>query len=212
MWLFILAFLPLNEELIYSAKFGLMTAGEIKLMYHREVRPQDNLNHIRCEEKTKGFFSMIFKIDDWYESLCDSNFATIRFEKKIQEGNYSSHQVVNIVAGRATYKNGNVVDVIEGAKDIMSLIYWLRTQELVPGDTLIVPLHYDEKNYTIKTPIVSDTVDGEPCVLLVPDLKGIKAFGGDGGLLLYYNKDKLPVLLKIKFLWGYLEAKLNRGK
>ncbi len=206
MLLFIFTILPFNEELLYTAKYGFMSAGEIKLVYQR-----DDLNHIRCEEKTTGFFSMIFKIDDWYESLSDSNFATIRFEKKMQEGNYKSYQLVNIVGGRTTYQDGDVVEVVEGAKDIMSLIYWLRTQELIPGDTLIVPLHYDKKNYRVKTSIVSDTVDGEPCLLLVPDLKGIKAFGGDGGLLLYYNKDKLPILLKIKLLWGYLEAKLNRG-
>ena len=205
MWLFILTFLPFNEELLYTAKYGFMSAGEIKLMYRR-----DALNYIRCEEKTKGFFSMIFKIDDWYESISDSDFTMIRFERDIQEGNYSNHQVINVASGRATYHDGEVVEVVEGAKDIMSLLYWLRTQELIPGDSLIVPLHYDKKNYKVKTSIVPDTVDGEPCVLLVPDLKGIKAFGGDGGLLLYYNKDKLPVLLKIKFLWGYLEAKLNR--
>lgn len=205
--MFILILLPVREELLYSAKYGFIKAGEIKLKLKR-----DSLNYVRCEEETKGIFSFIFRVKDWYESLSDSNFATRRFEKSIQEGNYTKYQLVNIANGYAVYEDGDTVEVIEGAKDIISLLYWLRTQELILGDTIIVPLHADKKNRNVKTSIKADTVDGEPCVLLVPDLHGFKAFGGEGGLMLYYNQAKIPILLKIKFLWGYLEAKLEYRK
>lgn len=197
--------LPSEEELLYSAKYGMVKAGEINLYWRR-----DSLNYIRCEQETKGFFSFVFKVKDWYESVSDSNFVTKRFEKNIQEGKYRKYQLVNIVKGYGVYQDSDTVEVIDDAKDIINLIYWLRTQELIPGDTIIVPLHADKKNHLIKTSVIADTIDGKPCILLIPNLAGIKAFGGDGGLLLYYNESKVPVLLKIKFLWGYLEAKLER--
>jgi hypothetical protein len=209
MWILIfLSFsLPREEALFYSVKYGFVKAGEIKLFLRR-----DSLNYIRCEEETKGAFSLIFRVKDWYESISDSNFATKRFEKKIEEGKYRAHQIINVVGKYAIYNDGDTVEIIDGAKDIISLIFWLRTCSLTPGDTIIVPFHADKKNYIIKTPITTATVEGKTCFLLVPDLTGIKAFGGKGGLLLYYNQAKVPVLLKIKFLWGYLEAKLEHRK
>lgn len=202
---FILIVLPVYEELLYSAKYGGVKAGEIKIVWHR-----DSLNHIKCYKETKGIFSFVFRVKNWHESISDSHFVTRRLEKEINEGKYHKYQLINIVNGYAVYDDGDTVEVIEGAKDIISLIHWLRTQELIPGDTITVPFHSDKKNYMIKTYVTDVIVDDEECVLLKPDLTGIKAFGGEGGLLLYYNKAKIPVLLKIKFLWGYLEAKLEK--
>jgi len=196
--------LPVREELLYSVKYGPISAGEIKLEFKR-----DSLNYIRCEEETKGVVSLMFKIKDWFESISDSNFVTRRFEKNIKEGKYSKYQLVEIKDGQGIYQDGDTVKVIEGAKDIINLIYWLRTQEFVPGNTIIIPLHDGKKNSEIKTCVYEDEINGEFCWRLVPDLKGVKAFGGEGGLILYYNKSKVPILLKIKFLWGYLEAHLE---
>jgi hypothetical protein len=202
--LLILALLPGYEKLSYSARYGFANAGRIELVLTR-----DSLNHVRCEQETKGFFSFVFKVKDWYESTSDSGFVTRKFEKKIHEGKYKKHQVVNIAKGHAVYQDGDTVEVIEDAKDIIGLLYWLRTQELVPGDTITVALHADKKNHSIRTSIIADTVGGKSCVLAIPDLTGIKAFGGKNGLLLYYDESRIPILLKIKFLWGYLEVKLE---
>ncbi len=202
-------FLPVKEELLYSVKYGPISAGKIKLEFKRDSL---SLNHIRCEEETKGLVSRIFKIKDWYESISDSNFVTQRFEKDIREGKYIRHQIVEIENGKAIYQDGDTVEVIEEAKDMINLLYWLRTQEFIAGDTIILPLHADKKNSMIKTCVSNEKVNGELCWLLVPNLKGMKAFGGEGGLLLYYNQAKVPILLKIKFLWGYLEAHLKERK
>jgi hypothetical protein len=202
--LLILTLLPGYEKLSYSASYGFAKAGQIRLVLNR-----DSVTHIRCEQETKGFFSFVFKVKDWYESTSDSGFVTRRFEKKIREGKYKKYQVVNIAQGRAVYQDGDTVEVIEGAKDIISLLYWLRTQELVPGDTIALALHADKKNHLIKTAIATDTIDGKPCLRATPDMTGIKAFGGKNGLLLYYDESRIPILLKIKFLWGYLEVKLE---
>jgi hypothetical protein len=75
-----------------------------------------------------------------------------------------------------------------------------------------VPFHSDKKNYKINTSIQKVKLGKEECFLLIPDLKGIRIFGGKGGLLLYYNQKKVPILLKIKFLWGYLEARLKERR
>ncbi|MDI6839840.1 MAG: DUF3108 domain-containing protein [bacterium] len=202
--IFILSLQFTQEELVYLASFGFIDAGEIKLDLKR-----DSLNYIRCEQETKGLFSLVYRVKDWYESTSDSNFVTKRFEKSVREGPYSAYQLVSFKNGYATYQDGDSVSTIQNAKDIISIIYWLRLQELIPGDTLIVPLHTDKWNYEIKVCVESDTLDGKPCILVIPDLHGIRAFGTQSGLMLYYNELKIPVLLKIKFAWGYIQARLT---
>ncbi|MCK4352383.1 DUF3108 domain-containing protein [candidate division WOR-3 bacterium] len=214
-----------QEKLVYSVRYGFFNMGEIRLELNQLV---NGLNYIRCEQETKGLFSCIFKIKDWYESLTDSNFVTVRFEKNVEEGSYKEYQLIIIENGYAKYpaspiasqggpasptsqggQDGDSIPVIEGAKDIISILYWLRTQRLKPGDSIKVPLHADKQNHEIKVQVKEENVDGRPCLLAIPDLCGAKAFGSEGGLELYYDEDKIPILLKIKFMWGYLQAKLK---
>lgn len=205
----ILMTLPVREELLYSVKYGPVNAGEIKLEFKRDSL---NYNYIRCEEETRGIVSLVFKVKDWYESVSDSSFVTRRFEKDVQEGKYIRHQIVMIENGKGIYQDGDTVEVIKEAKDIINLLYWLRTQEFIAGDTITIPLHADKKNLEIKTCVSNEEIDGDTCWLLIPNLKGVKAFGGEDGLMLYYSKSKVPILLKIKFLWGYLEAHLKERR
>ncbi|MFA5032504.1 MAG: DUF3108 domain-containing protein [bacterium] len=199
--------LPSYEELVYSVKYGVMTAGELRLEYK-----QDSLkgNYVRCEERTNGVMGFIFSIEDWYESFSDSNFTTQRFEKDIKEGNYKKHLSVVIENGQATYQDGKVVPVVDSAKDIINIWYWLRTQELVPGDTITVALHADKKNHKVKTVIREEKVNGRNCIAVVPNLTGIKTFGSKGGIVMYYDEDRTPVKFTVKFKWGDLEVELKR--
>lgn len=203
---FIVNTIPVEEKLVYTAKYGVLSIGEIKLEIKR-----DSLNYIRCEEETKGFFNYIFRIKDWYESVTDSNFVTQRFEKHIEEGKYRAHEVITIKDSFAIYNGQDTVDVTPGAKDIISIIYWLRTQELIPGDTIYIPLHEGKRNHIIKVRIERWGFNGEYYLVAIPELQHVKTFGTAGGLILYYEPESMvPVRLKIKFKWGHIQAELKR--
>ena len=211
MFLFILlTILPIEEHLVYKIKYGPINAGDLTLDLKRDTLGK---NIIKCTEKTTGFVSSIFKIDDWYISISDSNFVTEEFEKYIREGKYRKHQHLKIKNGIAQYQK-DTVSVIENAKDIINVWFWLRTQKLIPDtglpeNTLIVPLHADKKNHSIKVNVKKEKKNGKIHTIVVPELKGIKAFGADGELIFYYDADMVPVEFKIKFLWGFLHAELK---
>lgn len=199
--------LPDYEELIYAVRSGVIKAGKIKMVLKHDSTK--NSYFIRCDEKTEGLMNFIFKIDDWFTSLSDSNFVTKKLEKHIREGKYKKDHIMVIEDGQATYEDGKVVTAIDSAKDILNIWYWLRTRELTPGDTIFVPLHADKKNYRIKTHIGTEIINGDSCISIIPELVGVKAFGSGEGLTMYYSKDKIPVRFTINFKWGNLEAQLQ---
>jgi len=209
--LIILTALPISERLVYSAKYGILPAGEIQMEINKGL---DGHYHIKVTQETKGLFSHIFKIQDTYLSCIDTmSLSSIKFEKHIREGHYKHDQVVlfDQEKGIAIYDDGDTVDIVPGAKDIISIIYYIRTLPLESRDKIYLNVHADKHNYTIPVDIDKVRLDGEECFRVRPYLENIKVFGRKGGLLLYYTDDlhRTPILLKIKMFWGYIRATLR---
>jgi hypothetical protein len=209
--LLLLTLLPQNENLIYKASFGFLPAGKITL----SVEEREEYFIIICTEKSEGFVSRIFNVDDRYESWNrKDNFLPLRFEKIIREGNYSKNQVYTFYQERGivVYNDGDTVSLEKGAQNIISLIYYLRMQKFSSMDTINITLHDSKRNYNINVSVKESEFREERCFIVKPNLKGISIFGTKEGLTLYYNEEKIPVLLKINFLWGYIEARLVERK
>ena len=178
-----------------------------------EGSPKGQAGHTKlvCSLKTKGLFSYFFRIQDTYESVSDiPSFVPYKFEEHIREGNYRRDQ--NIVFDHqkeiAIYDNRDTVKIVKGVRDIISALYYLRTLDLESGDTIWIEVHTYKENHTLEVRI-SEKGD---YLVAKPILKGVKVFGSEGGLVLYYTNDeqKIPVLIKIKMVFGHIEAKLIR--
>ena len=209
--LIILAILPTNERLVYSAKYGILPVGEIRMEINKDL---DGYYCIKVTQETKGLFSYFFKIRDTYQSCIDTvSLSSVRFEKHIREGRYKHDQVVffDQEKGIAIYDDGETVDIVPQTKDIISIIYYIRTLPLESKDKIYLNVHADKHNYTIPVDIDKVRLGNKECFRVIPHLENIKVFGRKGGLILYYtnDSDRIPILLKIKISWGYIEATLK---
>lgn len=164
---------------------------------------------------TTGFFSYLHRIEDRYKSISDSTFSSFEFEKHIREGRYKKdeHIIFDQENKLAIYKeNNDTIKISKDTKDEISSIYYLRTLELNPEDTIHVNIHTDRKNYNFKVVVKETELSGVKCLEVTPFSKETSLLGAKKGLILYFtnDKDKIPIFIKIGLPTGKIEAKLKR--
>ena len=91
LFIFSLSF-PINERLNYGGFFGPFKVGSSYLEISGPLKLDENYAYvIKSSQKTEGIFSIFFYINDFYCSYVDTvSFSTLRFIKKIHEGNYKN--------------------------------------------------------------------------------------------------------------------------
>jgi len=215
-------FLPfgVGEKLIYSVEYGFVHAGKAT-MEVREISEVDGVAcyHLISEEETNPFFSMFFRIEDRYDSYIDTtNLVSLQYEKHIREGDYKNDSVVqfDLDSLLAIYSDGKRMEIRPHARDIIATLYYLRTLDLVVGDTFFVENHTDGKNTQLEVAVLKKeevkTPAGKFNALLVqPDLKETKIFGSRKGLKVWFTDDewKIPVKIESELVFGSIQAILN---
>ena len=133
---------PTGEKLSYGAYFGPLRAG-YSVMEIREGELEGEPAYlIECVQKTEKAFSIVYRIDDYYQSFVDTTtFSTLSYTKDINEGKYSNNLTLEFTEDSVFYTDGRRTEKIAGAKDIFAALYWMRCQTFYPGDTLKVPFH-----------------------------------------------------------------------
>jgi hypothetical protein len=206
-----------GEKLIYAVEYGPISAGTATM----EVRELAEVNgrvcyHIVSLETTNDFFSRFFRIRDRYDSYIDTtSLATVRFEKKIEEGKYKAESHVDIYQDSliAVYSDGDTVEVIPDAKDAIATLYAVRTMDISVGDTFYVSNHTDKDNYLLEITVprslkVHTDLGTFECLEVQPILEGTKVFSGRKGLTVWFTDDewKIPVLIRSKIMVGSIQA------
>ncbi len=206
-----------GEKLVYSVEYGPISAGTATM----EVTEMTELRgktcyHIVSLESTNDFFSRFFKIRDRYDSYIDTlTLATVRFEKKIEEGKYraSSHVDIDQDSLVAIYSDGDTVEVIPEAKDAIATIYYVRTLDIAVGDTFYVSNHTDKENYLLEITVprllkVHTDLGTFECLEVQPMFEGTKVFEGRKGLTVWFTNDewKIPVLIRSRIMVGSIQA------
>lgn len=222
------AFQP-DEKLTFKIKYGAITAGEATLQLS-EITYKDSIECYKIESlaKTNSFFDNIFKVRDKIESIWDKNkFVTYRFTKKLREGNYRQYRIhfyypeqnmtIYTKFGRKTknFKEKRI-DIPDKTQDILSALYTLRLKELAVGDTHIIDVTADGRNYPARVLIhrieTIKTIFGKKkCFVAEPVLKGDAIFKQTGKILIWLTADeyKIPVRMSSKIIFGSFKAILK---
>lgn len=160
-----------GETLSYEVSFSKFifsgTIGELKLSVSK---PTDSSNpdllELKAEAISKGFFPALFgvKVRDRYNSLVNqTDFGLHTSTKFLEEGKVRREQktVVNREAGRVTYTDRDLANTKSEPKvkekpspswvqDLLSTIYFVRTQPLKEGDVVPVPISDAAEIYNIE--------------------------------------------------------------
>jgi hypothetical protein len=161
----------IGETLTYDVSFSKLifsgTIGELELSVSRPSEPaRGEILELKANATSRGFFPTLFgiKVKDRYISLINHDDLGIHASTKLlEEGKVRREQksVINREAGLVTYIDRDLANgksepkVKEKAsppwiQDLLSTIYFVRTQRLNEGDVIPVPISDGGELYNIE--------------------------------------------------------------
>jgi hypothetical protein len=215
-----------GERLEFSVKYGAIAAGNA-IMEISDTAVVDNHSCFRIVStaNSNDFVSVFYKVRDVVETYVDiPGLFTRRFSKKLREGNYKIDRETDFDQKRHLAVTGqDSISTFAFVQDPLSSLYFIRTQELMPGREVLIDSHTDRKNYPIKVNVLRkehiEVPAGEfDCIVIEPVMRSEGIFKAKGNIRIWLTDDqyKMPVMMKSEvFFLGSINAQLNkyrRGK
>ena len=183
--------------------------------------------HIEAQGHTNDVLSAFYPIHDIVDSYLDvETLRPLRFEKHQHEGYYRADEVVTFDyrTSTATYtsllnKSVKQISLPAEFQDIISVLYWFRSQVIRPNQELSVNIYTDEKIFNttvlVKQPVILELHKRGtfPCLVVEPKprFKGLLVRRGRIWAYLMTDARRLPLLVKATTPWGAMSAVLDRA-
>lgn len=146
-----------GEKLTYIVKWKGVAGGTAVMQVKKIVKISGrDAYYVTLSTRSSRFFDIFYKIRDLIESYIDKqSIFTWKQKKKLREGRYRSNKetIYDQEKHQALYK-GKKVDIPVYVQDSLSSVYYLRTQELNKGDSLIIDANDDGKNYSVEVKVI----------------------------------------------------------
>jgi len=208
-----------NEKLRFDINYGFINAGAASLEVIRLIEYENRpCYQVVSRANSNKFFSTFYKVDDRVESIIDAvGIFSWRFEKNLREGSYQSNRVCSFdQRNRVVYYKKDTLIIPPFVQDALSVLYYVRTQDLEPGMSLYVDNFTDGKLYPLEVRVLKrETITVKAgtfdCIVVEPLLKTVGVFKHKGKLKVWLTDDrlKMPVLMKSKVLVGSITAELT---
>jgi hypothetical protein len=214
-----------GENLFYDVSFERLifsgTIGDMKLSVNKAETAKPNMISLQADLVSKGFFPSLFGIkvkDQFHAMVSTEDFGLLSSSKLRQEGKVNTEEKnqINRKDGRVTYTFRDLANksaeprVVEGdcpnwVQDIISAIYFIRTQDLKEGAVIPVPITDYGQNFIIEA-VVGKREEVKVDAGIFKTIKvETKAFSGrlikkSGELFLWFSDDvrRLPVKARVK--------------
>ncbi|MBN1233542.1 MAG: DUF3108 domain-containing protein [Candidatus Coatesbacteria bacterium] len=218
----------IGEKLTFSIQFfgtQSLTAGTATLEVKGiKVFKGRKAYHIYSETNSNTAFSALFPVRDRIEAYFDiENLYSLRFEKHLREGNYSTDVVTTFDQenNTVTYDDGTVMRTPARVVDILCALYYFRAQgdKVKIGAKIQIPNHADKKNYPMIVEVQSTETVTVPagtfeCWKVEPKLESSAVFKQKGRLWVWLTKDArlMPVKMRSAISIGAIEAYLKAAE
>lgn len=227
LFLFVAAAAPLEqtfaggETLVFSLTYLGMTGGTATMTVAAVPNDPTRLRMTSLAESSSSF-SVIYKVRDSLETVVGrSDFSTLYYRKQQNEGGRKKDEVTTVDPAHGTFtRKGKTKPVPHPVFDPLSLIYYLRLQDLSPGRSYPFTVLADGKVYPFEVTVTKrETITTEAgkfnCVVLQPKVKGVGIFRDeDSDLTIWYSDDArhLPVRIRSDVKIGTITASLRQIK
>jgi hypothetical protein len=157
-----------------------------------------------------------------------------KFYRKIEEGRYRKHEVVdfdvenkkatvrNYIDKKKKWKDPKEFEISPEAQDLVSGYYYLRTvnfDNYIEGDTIQLKVFFDDESTIFKMLYVGKetlkTKIGKYRALIIsPIMPENSLFDGEDAIRVWLSddKDKIPLKVKAKMFIGALEIDIKKFK
>ena len=213
-----LAFGP-GEKLYFDIGYGFINAGqatiEVAELIEYSERPCYQIVSLANSNK---FFSSFFKVEDRVESIVDAiGIFSWHFEKHVREGNYRADRLYEFDQPKnLVYYGSDTIEVAPYVQDALSVLYYIRTQDLKLGQSYFIENFTDGKKYPLEVKVhrretIKVKAGKFDCLVVEPLFLTSGVFKHEGKLTVWLTDDrlKMPVLMKSKVLVGSISAELT---
>lgn len=219
-----------GEKLTFDIKYGFIKAGEATLKIEDHTyRDSIETYKITSLANTNSFFDHVYKVRDQLESIWRKrDLVTLRFTKKLREGSYRQHRIhfyypdqnFTIYTKIKKKKTSEErMDIADKTQDILSAFYYYRMQDFAVGDTLLINVTADGRNYPAKvvahrTETIETIFGDTECIVVEPILEGEAIFKQTAEIYIWLTNDehKIPLLMSSKIIFGHFKAILKNAK
>lgn len=219
--------IPDGEYLEYQINYGVINAGTATLTFNSEDYNGTPAWKIESNARTNSFFDSIFKVRDQIVSIWEKErLITLKYYKKLREGGYRQLRIHYYYPDQLMMKyvgwnfkkqkrRERTLTMLPDAQDILSSLYWARSQELEPDSSLFVNVSVDEVNYTAEVKVHRiETIDtplgSRECYVLEPILQSDAIFKQTATVYVWITTDeqRVPVKVSSEISYGSFEAVL----
>ncbi len=216
-----------GESILYVIKYGIVPSGFATLEIPNEEMVGDRKAfHIVSRAKTNKGTDVFFKVRDVNESWMDvESLCSLRFYQHLREGLHErltrteyDHPNGKFIfwkrrKGKETTNEGGMPPYVQ---DVLSSLYYIRTQELEVGKDYALDANSSGKTWPLKVHVEKIQTIKVPagrfeCYKVEPILAGDGIFQQKGKLEVWLTRDerKIPVLLRSRVMVGAFDAEMQ---
>jgi len=151
--------LPVRDSLSYTIEWRLITAGKATVLWQNNGRDTSQINlHV----ESSGLVSKLFKVDDNYLASLGAGMCAQSVQMTTEEGNrlretrisfdYPGHRADYLERDRAknTTLQARDTEIPACVHEIIGALYYLRTLNLEPGQSALLPISDGKKSVNAK--------------------------------------------------------------
>ncbi len=219
------------EQLKYGVYYSFIKAGTAYIRNRGLVNINGRPAYLL---QTTAFSATVidafFKVRDVNQSWLDAeNFYSLGYGQSVREGGYIRDEWLTFDYKNHTY-SGKIKKKKDGwdiqgpldtkVLDILTSLYYVRSQKLVPGQDIVFDIVNREKQYplvvkVLKKEKVKTDAGTFDCIVVEPQLRGEGIFVSKGKSLKVWLTDdeyKMPVKMQVEVFIGSVSAKLLEYK
>jgi len=209
-----------GEKLVYDIywKFFKVGYGTLEVKGVPDIKNR-KVYQIYSEAKSASFFDVFYRVRDTNISWIDAEkFYSIAFQQSISEGSYKRERMTEYFNEWHLAKNesGEIFDIPDNVLDVLASLYWVRVQELTPGQDLEMNVNSGKKSYSMRVRIIKKekvNINGKKynTVLVQPDLRDAGIFMSKGKIFIWMTDDQfhIPVVMKSEISVGSIWTELR---
>ena len=226
-----------GEVLRYKVHYGFINAATAQMTISPDIYDIHNRKCYKIEVigRSVGMFDLFLRIrDTWGTYLDTASIITHKFYRKIEEGKYRKHEIVdfdhpNKLARVRTFHNKKkqwrpeeTFKIPENVQDLVSGYYYLRTidfSNLKEGDLVKIDAFFDDELYDftirfIGREVLKTKLGKIRSLVMAPVMPENSLFDGENSIQVWLSDDinKVPLKIKAEMFVGAIEIDITDFK
>jgi len=145
-----------GEKLTYVVKWKGIAGGTAVMEIREIVRISDrDAYRVTLSTRSSGFFDIFLKIRDFLESYIDKEcIFTWKQRKRLRGGKYrADRETIYDQTNHLAFYRGKKIEIPSCVQDSLSSFYYLRTQKLTEGESIVIDANDDGKNFLVEVKV-----------------------------------------------------------